>query len=207
MKFISMRFVQCFNLCCVAVTLLVASQQLAQARETYVVFADRMVATAKAENAIRPDLEAQLAGLANAFRKSKGLPALAIDEAAHAAARAHAMDMMLHNFMGHVASTGQDFDSRMRALNGGAMILPGMAENAARVSKPGLVDRKMAASLFQQWVKSPPHRKALLSRDYLKVATGVVSKGGQLYADQIFTGPAVSTNMGRVVPAEKPGVY
>jgi uncharacterized protein YkwD len=192
-------------LCWVALSLFPAS---AMARETYVVFVARMVAQAQGENDIRPDLEAEIARLANAFRRSKGLPALKIDRAALGAARAHAMDMMLNNFMGHVASTGHDFDSRMRALNGGAMILPGMGENAARVSKPGDVNKAMAASLFQQWVKSASHRKTLLSRDYVKVATGVVSKGGRLYADQIFTGPQVQTNMNRVTPeADEPGFY
>ena len=78
------------------------------------------------------------------------------------------------------------------------LVLPMMGENAARVSKPGVVDNAMAAKLFQQWVKSAPHRKALLSRDFVKLAVGAVSKGGQLYADQIFTGPELKTNMGQV---------
>jgi uncharacterized protein YkwD len=107
------------------------------------------------------------------------------------------MDMLLNNFMGHVSSTGHDFDSRMRALNAGALILPGMAENAARVTQTGKVDSAVATKLFEQWVKSPAHRKTLLSLDYLSVATGVVAKDGQVYADQIFTGPRSITNMSR----------
>jgi uncharacterized protein YkwD len=170
-----------------------------EARETYLALANRLVAQAESENLVRPDLELEIVRLANSYRISKGLRALKIDISLQNAARAHAMDMMLNRFMGHVASTGQDFDSRMRALRGGGMlILPSMAENAARVSKPGVVDAKMAASLFQQWVKSAPHRKALLSRDFVKLAVGAVSKGGQLYADQIFTGPEVKTNLGQV---------
>lgn len=205
MKFNHLHFI--FNMALCLVVLSFSTTNVA-ARETYAGFAARMVAQAQSANELRPDLEAELTRLANAFRKSKGLPALKIDSAAQSAARAHAMDMMLNNFMGHVASTGHDFDSRMRALNGGAMILPSMAENAARVSRPGNVNAAMAASLFQQWVKSASHRKTLLSRDYVKVATGVVSKGGRLYADQIFTGPQVQTNMNRVQPVEgEQGVY
>jgi uncharacterized protein YkwD len=177
----------------------------ANAAETYVVLAQRLAVLAQSEHLVRPDLEAELAQLANSFRISKGLRPLRIDTSLQSPARAHAMDMMLGGFMGHVSSSGQDFDSRMRALKGGAMVLPAMAENAARVSKPGVVDKAMAASLFQQWVKSPTHRKALLSRDYVSLATGVVSKGGVLYADQIFVGPKVQTNMQREAPA--PGLY
>jgi uncharacterized protein YkwD len=179
----------------------------ALARETYVAFATRVVAQAQNEGDLRPKIEAELLRLANGFRKSNGLPGLRQDKAAHDAARAHAMDMLLHNFMGHVASTGQDFDSRMRALNGGAMSLPAMGENAAKVTRSGGEDSAIAALLFQLWVHSPAHKKTLLSRDYVSVATGVVSRGGQFYADQIFTGPKVQTNMGRVTPAEQQGLY
>jgi uncharacterized protein YkwD len=205
MRFNPLHFIFSIAICWVALSF---STMNGVARETYTAFAARLVAQAQSANELRPDLEAELTRLANAFRKSKGLPALKTDSAAQSAARAHAMDMMLNNFMGHVASTGHDFDSRMRALHGGAMILPAMAENAARVSKPGAVNAAMAASLFQQWVKSPSHRKTLLSRDYVKVATGVVSKGGRLYADQIFTGPQVQTNMNRVQQVDEgQGVY
>jgi uncharacterized protein YkwD len=174
----------------------------AVARETYVAFAARMVAQAQSENDVRADLEVEILQLANAYRKSKGLNGLTADPAMVAAARAHAMDMMLGKFMGHVASIGHNFESRMRALRPGAMVLPMMAENAARVSKAGEVNSAMAASLFQQWVKSAPHRHTLLSRDYVKVATGAVSRGGVLYADMIFSGPEVKTNMqqGTAVP-------
>lgn len=168
---------------------------VALARETYAAFVSRMVAQAASENDVRVDLEAQLLTLANQYRSSKGLKKLAHDDVALPAARAHAMDMMMGKFMGHVASTGHDFDSRMRALKPGVLMLPQMAENAARVSRPGDVNSAMAAGLFQQWVKSTSHRHTLLSRDYVKVATGVVSRGGVLYADMIFTGPEAKTNM------------
>ena len=177
------------------------------ARETYVQASARLALQAVTENLVRADLEAELFRLTNNFRASKGLRALGLDSAMLDDARAHALDMMQQGRVGHVASTGQDFESRMRALKGNPMVMPQMGENAARVSKPGVVDKAMAAQLFQQWVKSAPHRKALLSRDFVKLAVGAVSKGGQLYADQIFTGPEVKTNMGRVTPEVPQSVY
>ena len=187
-------------LCALVVCLVVAlSPALCSARETYVQASTRLAAQAEAEGLVRADLEAELYRLTNDYRKAKGVRALALDDVMLDDARAHALDMLQQASVGHVASGGQDFMARMRALHGGGMlVLPMMGENAARVSKPGVVDNAMAAKLFQQWVKSAPHRKALLSRDFVKLAVGAVSKGGQLYADQIFTGPELKTNMGQV---------
>jgi len=170
----------------------------AEARETYRQLVARLITVG--HNAERPDVEQQLYDLANQYRMSKGLRALSINQSVQAASLAHAMDMMQHNYMGHVASSGHDFDSRMRALRDGAMILPSMGENAARLSHTDLKDPNAAQRIFQQWLNSPPHRHALLSRDYTSVATGVVAQGDKIYADQIFVGPEVVTNMQRAAP-------
>ncbi len=193
-------------LCALVVCLVVAlSPALCSARETYVQASTRLAAQAEAEGLVRADLEAELFRLTNDYRKAKGVRALALDDVMLDDARAHALDMLQQASVGHVASGGQDFMARMRALHGGGMlVLPAMGENAARVSKPGVVDAAMAGKLFQQWVKSAPHRKALLSRDFVKLSVGAVSKGGLLYADQIFTGPEVKTNLGQ---AEGGSIY
>lgn len=175
------------------------------ARETYRQLLTRMVQQAATSHAERPDLERQLWQLANDFRRAKGLNTLKLNDANHGAAVAHAMDMMQNNFMGHVASSGHDFDSRMRALRDGAMNLPSMGENAARLGKADVNDPQAAQKIFQQWVKSPPHRHTLLSRDYVSLATGVVAMDGKIYADQIFVGPEVVTNIVRVAPEQGDG--
>lgn len=176
------------------------------ARETYRQLLTRMVQQAATSHAERPDLERQLWQLANDFRRAKGFNTLKLNDANHGAAVAHAMDMMQNNFMGHVASSGHDFDSRMRALRDGAMNLPSMGENAARLSKADVNDPQAAQKIFQQWVKSPSHRHTLLSRDYVSLATGVVAMDGKIYADQIFVGPEVVTNIGRTA-IEGDGIY
>ncbi len=180
---------------------------LAVARETYAQLVVRMVEKAATANVERADLGSQLLQLANQYRRSNGLKPLKADQSNHDAAVAHAMDMMLHNYIGHVASTGHDFDSRMRALRNGAMVLPSMGENAARLSHADVSDANAANKIFQQWVNSSPHRHALLSRDYVSAATGVVAQDGKIYADQIFMGPDVVTNMGRVAPERADGLY
>lgn len=134
----------------------------------------------------RPDLEAILAEQANGYRATQGRSSLKADPMFLAAARAHAADMMLHNFMGHTASTGHNFDSRMRAFVDDITRFPAVAENAARDSQKTPADAAKARSLFQQWVESRAHRKALVSRDYAFVSTGVVQRGNMIWAVQIF---------------------
>ena len=178
------------------VFLILESVQLLHA-ETYVAFVKRMSMAGQNQGLVQPSLEQELLGLVNGFRRSKGLNSLGFDPGLRAAARAHALDMAQHNFMGHQASTGQDFDSRMHALRDGAMVLPALGENAAMVPGAAFGTVDVAQRLFQAWLKSPPHYHTLVSRDYLTLATGVVLWNGRAYADQIFVGPEVTTNFNR----------
>jgi uncharacterized protein YkwD len=168
-----------------------------QARETYAVFARKLTTSERDGVRFRPDLESYLLGAANAYRRSKGAGALSANRQNLLAARAHAMDMALGEFVGHVSSIGTGFESRIRALRPGLVFLPSMGENAARVSSGEPATATKASKLMTQWIKSPSHRKALSSRSYMSVATGVVQKGNKIYAVQIFSGPEVKTNMRR----------
>jgi uncharacterized protein YkwD len=166
------------------------------ARETYTQFATRITAHPPEGAEVRPDLEALILRATNAYRAQKKYPALKpITGNVRIAARAHAIDLLATAGMGHVASTGHNFESRIRAFNAGQMVLTPMAENAARLRKSDLSDTEMAQALVQQWVKSPGHRKNLISRDYVDIAIGVVKRGDDVYAVQIFSGPKVKSNM------------
>lgn len=134
----------------------------------------------------RPDLEAELVDLLNAYRAEKGKAPVAADAAFQDAARAHAADMMLNNFMGHSSSTGMSFQGRMAAFVGDVTKYPSLGENAARetVGK-GSLDEKTRA-LFQQWVESASHRKNMVNRSFAFVSTGVIERGGDIWAVQIF---------------------
>lgn len=168
----------------------------AQARETYTAFVARMNAGLPKGASFRPDLESVLLGSANAYRAQNGLKGLKRgSELLTSAARAHAADMMENDFVGHTSSTGAGFESRMRALHPGVLMLPRMAENAARERSKGPADEAKAGKLFQQWVHSGSHARTLRSRDYVSVATGVVERDGKLFAVQIFEGSQLKTNM------------
>ena len=143
-----------------------------------------------AEARIREDLEAEIATEANAYRQSNGVDRLQSSPLLRDAARAQAVDMMLNGYVGHKASTGQEFDSRMRAFLGSpVMMMPRMAENAARDTQKGEADAAKARRLFQQWVESGPHRKTLINSGYKFVSTGVVQRGNKIWAVQIFFAP------------------
>ena len=154
--------------------------------ETYGGFATRLLQNLPDDARFRPDLEAVIAGLANRYRAGEGKAPLASNSLFRDAARAHAADMMLNGFVGHRASTGHNFDSRMRVFAGDVTRFPAMAENAARAGGKGTADAAKARRLFQQWVGSASHRRTLLKRDYHYVASGVVERDGQLWAVQIF---------------------
>jgi uncharacterized protein YkwD len=163
--------------------------------EPYGPFLSRLLAQGSAQNLFQPAVEQRLVALVNDYRHTKGLVALADDAGLKGAARGHAADMALHNFMGHRATSGHDFDSRMHALRPGVMVLPAMGENAATMHPALGGAEAVAQQLFKAWLSSPPHVHTMLSRDYIRVASGVAVYGGKAYADQIFIGPAVQTNL------------
>ena len=134
----------------------------------------------------RPDIEEQLEALANAFRAEEGKEPLRPDPMLRELARAHAADMMLNNFVGHKASTGHDFSSRVTAYVGDASRFPSVGENAARDTQKTPVDARKVQVLFTQWIKSRTHRKNLVNRSYRFVSTGVIQRGNSIWAVQVF---------------------
>jgi len=157
--------------------------------KTYLETAQGLLKNLPADARIREDLEAEIAARANAYRHSKGVASLQLSPLLRDAARAQALDMMLNGYVGHRASSGQEFDSRMRAFLGSPFTMPQMAENAARDTQKGEADAAKARRLFQQWVESRPHRKTLLNSGYKFVSTGVVQRGNKIWAIQIFWAP------------------
>jgi uncharacterized protein YkwD len=176
--------------------LLVVGVHHAEARETYVAYATRILAAPPDGAEIRADLEAAVLRATNAYRASKKYPALQrADQTLLKAARAHAMDLLAQGAMGHTSSTGHGFESRIRAFHEGQMNFAPMAENAARLRNSKLSDAEKATALVEQWIKSSGHRKNMVNRTYTTVAVGVVTRGDDIYAVQIFSGPKVKTNL------------
>lgn len=170
---------------CLALLGLAAGAGPAFAGGPYLAFAQGLAAHPPKGSRYRPDLEAELVDLLNAYRADQGKAPVVADAAFQDAARAHAADMMLHNFMGHSSSTGMSFQGRMAAFAGDVTKYPSIGENAARETGDGALDEK-ARLLFQQWVGSPPHRRNMVNRSFAFVSTGVIERGGDIWAVQIF---------------------
>ena len=152
----------------------------------YLSYAQNLAAHPPKGAQYRPDLEAELVSLLNAYRAEKGKAPVTADAAFTDAARAHAADMMVNNFMGHSSSTGMSFQGRMAAFVGDVTKYPSIGENAAReTTGSGSLDAKTRA-LFQQWVDSGSHRRNMVNRSFAFVSTGVIERGGDIWAVQIF---------------------
>jgi uncharacterized protein YkwD len=180
-------------------TFVLTASQGVHARETYVQFATRLLEQPKAGAAIDSDLENLILRASNSYRASLQLPALKRAKPVFSfAARAHAMDLLRSSAMGHKSSNGHDFEARMRAVNPGQMVLPALAENAARLRNSKLTAAQKANALVKQWIASPAHRKNLINRSYVTIGLGVATMGDDTYAVQIFSGPDVKTNFGNI---------
>ena len=144
--------------------------------------------------ALRPDLEAYLDRLADAYRKGKDRGGLLADDLMRIAARAQALDMMLAGRSGHVSRTGVSFDSRFGAFVENIDLFPARGENAASDRSRKQADEVKARHLFELWLQSSEHRRNLAKRDYAFVSTGVVQRGSELWAVQIFWARPIPPN-------------
>jgi uncharacterized protein YkwD len=145
------------------------------------------IAAAPPEGTIfRDDLEALLDAAASDYRKSKHRRALAASPLLETAARAQALDTMASGRSGHLSRNGQGFDVRFRAFQPDPAKKYGSGENAASDRRRGDADGPKAMRLFKLWVDSSGHRENLLNERYKFVSSGVVQRGSELWAVQIF---------------------
>jgi uncharacterized protein YkwD len=143
---------------------------------------------------LRPDLEGYLDRLADAYRRGKDRGGLLADDLMRVAARAQALDMMLAGRSGHVSRTGVSFDGRFGAFVENVDLFPARGENAASDRSRKQADEAKARHLFELWLQSSEHRRNLVKRDYAFVSTGVVQRGSELWAVQIFWARPIPPN-------------
>src|SRR5437763_6883616 len=143
---------------------------------------------------IRPDIETYLDGAASAYRIANGRKGVIADDLMRLAARAQAADMLLAGKSGHISRNGYSFDSRFAAFVDNADRYRARGENAAGDRRKGTPDHDRARRLFQLWLDSSEHRYNLLKRDYEFVSTGVIQRGGELWAVQIFWSRPIAAN-------------
>lgn len=158
----------------------------AEAAGNYVQYARSVLKGLPGNSQARPDLEAYLDGLASAYRQSNGRKGLQASAMMREAARAQAADMMLAGGSGHTSRAGHSFDQRFSAYVDPADLYKARGENAASDRKKGPADQAKARGLFKLWLDSSGHRHNLMKREYEFVSTGVIQRGDELWAVQIF---------------------
>jgi uncharacterized protein YkwD len=150
-------------------------------------------------------LEKKIHALINKERQRNGLSLLSWDNMLAEIARKHSRDMSRRNYFGHNSPEGHDFAYRYRhagyecAVREGRIIHMG-AENIALNHLYDSVTTingeafyawnsqdKIAGTTVQGWMKSPGHRKNILTPFFRKEGVGVViSPDGKVYITQNF---------------------
>jgi uncharacterized protein YkwD len=158
----------------------------AQASSDYAYYARSLLSHLPENAGSRPDLEEYLDKLVSSYRQSKGRKGLIASDLMREAARAQAADMMFTGKSNHRSRAGHSFEQRFGAYVGEGELYRARGENAASDRKTGPADESKARSLFALWLASSGHRRNLMKRDYEFVSTGVIQRGEELWAVQIF---------------------
>jgi uncharacterized protein YkwD len=107
--------------------------------------------------------EKEVFRLTNIERVKQGVPALIWDGRLADAARAHSRDMSENRFVGHVGSDGSTIAQRIARTG---LRVNNTGENTAG---SGILSPQL---LFEGWMNSPPHRRAILDRTYTHIGVG-----------------------------------
>lgn len=158
----------------------------ADAASDYARYAQRLLTQLPENAGARPDLEEYLDKLVSSYRQSKGRKGLIASDMMREAARAQAADMMFAGKSGHKSRAGHSFSQRFGAYVENEDLYRARGENAASDRKRGPADESKARAVFDLWLDSSGHRRNLMSRDYEFVSTGVIQRGEELWAVQIF---------------------
>jgi uncharacterized protein YkwD len=124
-------------------------------------------------------VEAGSFGLINTARAGAGVPAVALDPALSAIARAHSAAMRDLGFFDHVDPQGQSFNDRLRAAG---QPYSSAGENLARVFNAP----DPAAFAHQRLLESGEHRTTMLNPIYDRVGVGVVRSGDTYWITQLY---------------------
>ena len=163
--------------------------------EDYRAYAETRVAALADGVVFREDLETLLDARASAYRRKKHRRAVTALPDFETAARAQALDMMARGRSGHLSAKGVGFQARFKAFQLDPKLHYNAGENAASDRRRGPADEEKALRLFELWVQSSGHRENLLNERYLNVSSGVVQRGSELWAVQIFWSEPIKTNM------------
>ena len=174
----------------------------AEAAGNYARYARSVLGSLPDNSGARPDLEAYLDKLVSSYRQSNGRKGLIAGDMMREAARAQAADMMFTGKSRHTSREGHSFNQRFGAYVDEVDLYRARGENAASDRKKGPADKMKAKALFDLWLDSSGHRRNLMKRDYEYVSTGVIQRGDELWAVQIFWSKPIPPNSNPLIMGE-----
>lgn len=116
----------------------------------------------------RPDLESQMLVLLNQERKKRKLSPLVADEAMRKVGRAHARDMLIHDYFSHTSQDGRDPFDRMKK-----------AKIDYRYAGENLASAGTLERAHNGLMNSPSHKAAILSGNFKRVGIAVIDGGSK----------------------------
>lgn len=155
----------------------------------YAEWASRVVASPPEGISLLPALEDRLAERAADQRREHDRPPLQRDADLQRAARAHAIDMLERDYVGHFGPEGRSVADRVGILH--RRFIGTAGENLAEHT--GLPQRAaaeqtgpLALKLMSGFLESPEHRKNLLNPDYTHEGIGAAGEGERLVVVHVF---------------------
>jgi uncharacterized protein YkwD len=134
-------------------------------------------------------VEEAVFAMTNDLRRRNGLPAFLKDECCGDAARGHSADMFTRNYFSHTDPEGRSVQGRMPANPAirlwGENIWTGRGYNPRQI-------QYLAQKIMDSWMKSPGHRKNILSPGYTHLGVGVITNYQEVKATQVFIGVAAA---------------
>jgi hypothetical protein len=130
-----------------------------------------LTAAVRAQNGARPAAAEQLFALANQSRSQDGAGRLQWDRTLAAAALRHCEQMVREHALSHRFQGEPDLTARAAATGAHFSLIE---ENIAL--------GQYAAQIHEGWLRSPGHRRNLLSPEVDRVGIAVIEAGGDMYA-------------------------
>lgn len=150
-------------------------------------------------------LEKQIHDGINRERKKQGLPQLAWGVALAGIARNHSKDMAKRNYFAHDSPEGHDFSKRYQqagyqcavrtnnriSMGGEKIALNHLFDSVTTINEQAFYDwnssEKIAGTTVQGWMKSPGHRRNILTPYFQHEGIGVfIDSEGNVYITQNF---------------------
>jgi uncharacterized protein YkwD len=129
------------------------------------------VATAPASVSADVALERSVLAQLNAVRRAHGLTALRTSTGLQRAAGSHSSEMTAHGFFAHASRDGTPFWKRIRQSYPATGYRTWSVGETLLYSTPGLD----GAGAVRMWLRSPPHRRVLLSPSWRDAGISAVT--------------------------------